>query len=112
MVRAGEVISACLDWLLFFFLCPFSFSPKKKDPKERRRSNATGLLFRELFDATVDEVCACGAFSTPDAKAGDGITRKSPRHPDRAGEGRPGRSAARIGGYTAFGCMIAPFLHL
>ena len=36
-----------LYFLFFIFLCPISFSPKKKDQKEPRRSNAAGLLFRE-----------------------------------------------------------------
>ncbi len=61
-----------------YFLVLFLASPKKKDEKEGRRSDAAGLLFRELPLNWTPGVVPFGVFSFPDTMAVDGITRKSP----------------------------------
>ncbi len=72
-----------------YFLVLFLASPKKKGEKEGRlpaehgsaqagRSDAAGLLFRELLLNWTPGVVPFGVFSFPDTMAVDGITRKSP----------------------------------
>ncbi len=69
--------------LIFISLRPFSFSPKEKGQKERRRSDATGLLFREYRPKPEHETLPCIRFSADVAIVGNGTARKSPRTPDR-----------------------------
>ena len=62
----------------FFFLRPFSFSPKKKGQKERRRSNAAGLLFHEYPHGRNCSSVAYKAVRCTSTVVLNGITWKSP----------------------------------
>ena len=55
-VRSFPTVSLIL---FFFFLRPFSYSRKKKDQKEPRRSDAAGLLFRESPQWQLPGLVAC-----------------------------------------------------